>query len=537
MLFEDDMSYLTQRYYDALSRRRDYDRYFILAARYGPFSNQEFNLDARPGKRYFRKATQGALKLQNLWLRFWSGLKLRRFRAAKMIQKHLRRHLAMKRLYPIIRLRVKFGRRSYYGFFWRLWLEYNTIVRNIRSALHFRKYEWLLKCLSSWAKYVHDVRGARDEKKKKLARKYGANAPLYFTFTRWKTQLYTVKSFRRKIRAILTNPYYRLWIQYVEFRKHLKVLYKAATKLQSFFRALKLRKIFRKVQKSQRMLRRCAEMIFAKNRCEEIRKVVVANNFMTWRPLEVDRRNAAANESEKQRLNRRATYVQQREKIAVSELRKHLKSKDGLLQLNDMVYELQSGPRAKEISSLNKEKKLEAATEELIQRCITITRQVNNHDYDAKNPSFITCADPTCHCTLTTEDQYHNHVTNLPYHQERNHHYSAFHLMLRHRKGCFSKYFIFKFLKITFKLFLWLTSYLGAELVRAYLIKLHGMAGQVNTLDVWIGIQDWRKTAASRKEHLKKAIQLYDLFLTDDAPRKVPEIGNFVELSRVIQVQ
>ena len=510
MLFEDDMSYLTQRYYDALSRRRDYDRYFILAGRFGPFSEQEFNLDARPGKRYFHKATQGALKFQNLWLRFWSVLKLRRFRAAKMIQKHFRRHLVMRQLYPIIRLRVKFGKRSYYQFFWRLWREYTAIVKNIRLALYFRRYEWSLKCLSSWMKYVHDARDARAEKKKKLARKYGANAPIYFTFTRWKGYWKRIKSFQLKVRNLLSQPYYRMWIQYVAFQKHLKVLCKAATKLQTFFRTIKHKKIFQKVKKSQRMLRRCAEMVFAKNRCEAIRKVIVADEFVTWRPVEVERRNEVGNESERQRLNRRAAYVQQREKIAVAELKKHLKSADGNLQLNDMIYELQSGPRAKEISSLNKENKLEAAADELIKRCIAITRQVNNHDYDAKNPSFITCADPTCHCTLTTEDQYRNHVANLPYHQERNHHYSAFHLMLKHRRG--------------------------VELVRAYLIKLHGMAGQVNTLDIWTGIQDWRKTAASRKDFLKKAIQLYDLFLTEDAPRKVPDIGNFAELSRVIQV-
>ena len=40
MLFEDDQSYLVSIYMDAQERKRDYDRYFVLATRYGHYSEE-----------------------------------------------------------------------------------------------------------------------------------------------------------------------------------------------------------------------------------------------------------------------------------------------------------------------------------------------------------------------------------------------------------------------------------------------------------------------------------------------------------------
>lgn len=43
MSYEDDLSYLTGKYYEAKIRQSDYERYYILAARYGPYNEIEFN--------------------------------------------------------------------------------------------------------------------------------------------------------------------------------------------------------------------------------------------------------------------------------------------------------------------------------------------------------------------------------------------------------------------------------------------------------------------------------------------------------------
>jgi hypothetical protein len=59
MQYEDDMSYFVGRYYEAQDRRRDYDRYFTLATRYGMFTKEEFYKDPFPGKRYYIKILKG----------------------------------------------------------------------------------------------------------------------------------------------------------------------------------------------------------------------------------------------------------------------------------------------------------------------------------------------------------------------------------------------------------------------------------------------------------------------------------------------
>jgi len=62
MQYEDELSYLAGKYLDAQTRRRDYDRYFTLASRYGVFSKEEFAADSFPGKRYYKRVLRGALK-------------------------------------------------------------------------------------------------------------------------------------------------------------------------------------------------------------------------------------------------------------------------------------------------------------------------------------------------------------------------------------------------------------------------------------------------------------------------------------------
>ncbi len=66
MSYEDNLSLHTCLYYDALQRQKDYERYFILSSRFGPFSEEEFHRDSRPGSRYYTTVTKAAVKLQTL---------------------------------------------------------------------------------------------------------------------------------------------------------------------------------------------------------------------------------------------------------------------------------------------------------------------------------------------------------------------------------------------------------------------------------------------------------------------------------------
>jgi hypothetical protein len=83
MLYEDDLSFLVGKYEDARERRLDYDRYFVLATRYGQYEEKEFYKDSRPGHRYWRRVLVAALKFQRAWDRYWAVQKIRRYRAAR----------------------------------------------------------------------------------------------------------------------------------------------------------------------------------------------------------------------------------------------------------------------------------------------------------------------------------------------------------------------------------------------------------------------------------------------------------------------
>jgi hypothetical protein len=86
MMFEDDMSRLVGHYCDAQSRKVDYDRYYVLATRYGVWSEEKFYVDSTPGTRYWKMVTIGATRLQRLWGKFWMFTKMRRYHAAMRIQ-------------------------------------------------------------------------------------------------------------------------------------------------------------------------------------------------------------------------------------------------------------------------------------------------------------------------------------------------------------------------------------------------------------------------------------------------------------------
>jgi hypothetical protein len=115
----------------------DYDRYFVLATRYGNMTSVEFSLDSRPGLRYYVKVTDAALKFQRIWDRYWGLIKVRRHVAARHIQKVFRCHNIFSKLYPIIKLRKKFGKRTYYMFAFAMWKQYNRLVKIIRESIKF----------------------------------------------------------------------------------------------------------------------------------------------------------------------------------------------------------------------------------------------------------------------------------------------------------------------------------------------------------------------------------------------------------------
>lgn len=526
MLYEDDLSALNNKYQDALIRKKDYDRYFILATRYGPFSEEVFNLDPRPGRRYLMKASFAAIKFQHLWDRYWAMAKLRRYKNAKLIQKHARRFIVYKKLHPIIRMRMKIGKKTYYFFCWNKWMEYYLLSKNLRRITRHHQYKYVRKCFSSWLDFVLGD-NIRKQDIIQCLFKRRLNGNLYQKFARWKKYYHHIKSVKMRAKRIFHFPHFDMWIRYTKWRKHVKRLHKAAMHIQTGMQSIISRmRHFKKVH-AQKKLKEFAMIVLAIKKIRELRNSTIDAECTKWKPEELKSRANKMEEREKQRVNKRQIFVQDNEKIALSTLRKHLNSPAGELQLKDHVQYLSSKTEFRnnpEYAELPKVEKMKHAKKALYRQCIEINRINSIHDFNVKNPPFIQCPDPNCGATFSTEFQFHSHMETSVAHKgfedtntgetlDKSPSFTHFYLMLRHYKGqkCF----------------------------RSYMLNTHGMSGPVNLIDAWMLLQEFKKTSTTHKSYNSKALNFFELYLSKSGSRRIDiEVANYEDIeNRIIQVK
>jgi hypothetical protein len=184
MLFEDDLSYLNNAHYNAKMRGVDYDRYYVLASRYGYMDEEEYTKDAYPGRRYWIRCVDGALKFQQVWGMYWAIQKMRRRKGATGFQKIIRGFLAWRKYHPLIVFRLKYGKRSYYDFVMSRWKSYNRILKMCKEAIiHALSTEWVTYTMEAWKSYTRTSKEEKERKARKTLAKI-MNAGLYKVRTR-----------------------------------------------------------------------------------------------------------------------------------------------------------------------------------------------------------------------------------------------------------------------------------------------------------------------------------------------------------------
>lgn len=438
MLFEDDFSYLMGKFHAARVRQKDYERYYILAARYGPFSDAEFNKDARPGRRYFIAASRGAIKLQLLWDRFWAVTKLRRYRAARLIQKYYRRRYYYKMYHPIINLRLKIGKKTYYMYCWHAWLHYNHLCRKIKEALEYQFNTFIKNNFLAWKRHIRDIKAHREGKASHMISR-SKNSIVYFKFKQWARYAQGNRKLKIKRRRAFGFPHFDIWLQYVKLAKHLKNVNLCAAKIQAIFRMLLYRRRFLRKKKAQLKLKEFSKLVLCVRQVRRRRREAVLMEFADWSPGESLRRNNRANDIEKQRLVKRQQYVAEKEKGALAGLRKHLNSKDGqtnldqLIKLPSTAEKMHARYPDKKFTSLSKEEKCKLMAKSLGEECSRVIRLLESHNYNSKHPPYLQCADVRCGATCTSEQQYHAHLKESAPHCGNPPQFSEFHMMLRHQ--------------------------------------------------------------------------------------------------------
>lgn len=496
MEYEDDLSHLTEKYINSQLRRRDYDRYFILATRYGVYSEEEFFKDSMPGERYYKSVQKAARMFQKLWSVYWPIKNMRMNRAARLFQTLFRGYYAYKMWHPIIKLRIRVGRTAVYKHMWKRWKEYIHLIKEIKSSLKYCLETYVSKCFISWRDYVRMLTQHNKELLNKFVRRL-KNIQVAGLFIRW--NMFAKKSIQTKLfaRRIFQNPHFHWWVEYTNHMKHLKYLGKYATRIQSLIRGFIIKRAYQRFCNAIQILQGFNRIVCAKLEKLRRRKIILLKEYNEWLPEELNARETRANEKERRRLIWEQQIIQEKENILVLDLKRHLHTSNGKFQLNEIAYKIRENgildENGNKISSIDKRTSLKLAQQQLLTQCSEIGRLVGKHDFNVRNPPLHRCADNNCRAIFVTTEQYFDHMLKAPNHKGNEPQFAKFHLRLKTQKF--------------------------QESIRQYLIHEQGIGILVNRLDLWIAIQDWRKTSISTEQFVYKAITIYETYLRDGCTR------------------
>ena len=396
MLFEDDLSFLVTAHHRAAARKRDYDRYFVLATRYGHMTEAEFRRDERPGRRYWVRALDGCLKFQRVWGAYWAVQSLRRFKGAKQFQKIVRGYLAYKKFHPLIIFRLKYGKSSYLKYSLRLWRQYIGIIKMCRESIAFFMENWVAKCLAAWKTFSE----ASKADKMRIAtqnRQRAMNAGLVKTFHALASNAKRQKYVKMKARRLLGMPHFDMWCEYVAISKFLKRQFKSAAMCQSLVRKFLARRLYvakRLVGVKLGLVMRCRHLV-DQRRCAAVRVT-----YAEWKEATQESRSMSLSNDERARLESMQQAAVESEKKGRKDLKRHLKSFHGRAQL-------ELAPKNSLLQA--RESARESAEQDLVRRCADLHRKTGQRDFNVRFPPAFRCVDPACCTTFTSEEQYHSH--------------------------------------------------------------------------------------------------------------------------------
>lgn len=556
MLFEDDRSFLCQQMFEATTRALDYDRYCSLALLFGPMPPEQWcRAKSRPGLQYFVRATANALTIQRCWNVFWTLHKLRRYRAARRVQAKFRAWYGYKSLHPLVILRLRFGKRTYYFYCWARWQQYNKLVKAIAARLELMRTRWARMCFANWKGFAF----AKGEKKRQILatfrRRFDTRSACLLRMA-----LFRDKSRRIKLwlRTTWNLPQWIVWKEYVVSQKRLKALSRVIVPVQAFIRMVQRRRFFLRLKAVRPVFLKFVFMLHCKTATRKAREEAVLVKFVTWGPEETARRAAVKTENERRRQLREQQVAEDRAAGALAELKKHLRSGNGRTQLRiqTVLY--------RRTHKLSGAKATVAAESELLGKCFSCNVDLQVFEYRTTNPPFIVCADPTCKLTFASGEEYMRHTADMAKDDEpgtseevkaarrgsavlmkavsMKKAEQAANLHANDKKknkkkkaaAASGKYApvaaadievdqnVREHSMVDFaELHLLLRNPVGLEGCRNFLARKFGIGVLVHTLDAWSEIQIWRSISVSSDNFVKRALSIYENFIRPGGTRPV----------------
>lgn len=410
MLYEDDRSYLYNKMYESKDRSVDYDRYVFLCGLFGPMKAKDWDkCGARPGLAYWVKATAAALKIQHKWDQYWSTYKLHRYRAARWIQTLWRKHYCLVNIAPLIRIRLRFGKRTYYYFCWASWNRYNFMVRNIARLLFFHKFNWLHKTMDAWKEYVVLRTAEKKEIMRKFKKRFDVRSEKFHRLHAYAKRFRYLKCM---LRGMYYLPQFKMWVDYTRNSKHMRKLGKVLVPVQAFIRMRQQKAYYHRLVKSKRIMIRFCKLLRSICRVKAAREQHIDDRLIEWKPAELVRRAETKDELERRRQLREMQLAEEKCVEAIAGMQKHFKSwsTNGKAQIKDELHRNQIGEA---MGSLKPDptivtfKQMEYA---LLRRCYIATYEETKFEYRIKKPPMFVCADPLCGKMFSSNERYIEHV-------------------------------------------------------------------------------------------------------------------------------
>ena len=566
MIYEDDRSFLVQQSFEARARSLDYERYCDLASIFGPMAKAEWDkARSRPGLLYFSRASSNAIKIQRVWDIYWSMRKLRRFLAARRIQTKFRAWYGYKSLHPLVILRLRFGKRTYFIFCWSQWRLYNSMVRKIRERLAFVRLRWPRKCFDAWQVWAHRRGAGKRAILMRFKQKFDTRFGILMRIKAFKDKSKRIKTW---LRRTWNCPQWTLWVDYVHSRRRLKAISLIIAPVQAFFRMVRWRKFYLRLRSVLPALRGFVSAIQSKTTLERRREVAVQALFSSWGPQELARRKAEGAENERRRASREQQVAEEKANAAIAELKKHLRGGNGKAQLRQLttdVVKLSGG------SLTWKGARIEAEGE-LLSRCFACHLDLNIHEYRSSTKApHIACADPICKLTFSCDDDYRKHISEQSKDEDENGEGGGRGAGARRQGGgaVLAKAMSMKRAKEAAvaaaaagtrrskassssssspapgrkhtaisaeeqipntrphstedfaETHILLRSDQGREALRHYLSRRFGVGALVNTLDCWVEISNWRRASIHGDSFFKRALNIFEVFLRPECSRPI----------------
>ena len=563
MLFEDDRSFLVGQAFEANARALDYKRYCELADIFGPMPKDEWNKAAsRPGLQLYIRATVNATKIQRVWDVYWSTYKLHRFIAARRVQTKFRAWYAFKSLHPLVIMRLRFGKRTYYFWCWAQWKRYNYLVKSIRVRLEYIRTYWRNLCFRNWRAYSDAKLAKKRKTLERFRARFDARAGCFI-----RMKLFTAKSKRIKcwLRRTWNVPQFTLWMEYVAIQKRRRELMKVIVPVQAFVRMVQRRRFYCKLRKARPFLQKFVMLLYCKSQVHRSREEQVLTMFESWGPEELNRREVAKEETERRRLGREKQVAEEKAQSALVELRRHLRSGSGKVQLKQDTKDF----LVRQAHSVSKRRAKEAVESDLLARCFAANMELNTHEYRIGQAPHIVCADPTCKNTFWSDKAYRDHIGEMCKEAEDDKAapVDAKARLQRRGSAMLAKEETMKKAKdaglaaatngkkskgkknagvkagkrhapiaaqdaqaavtnvrehspVDFAdLHLMLRAEGGREAIGAYLCRRFGVGPLLNTVDCWTDIQSWRKTSAHSPVYTNRALFIFENYLRPDGAR------------------